>query len=869
MASGQTKFCEPTGRPMYHHIPSCNGLTAAIELINVKEKCRVVATDLMKAFLAWPVQDVPGLSVHCKVSQDGVSICGYLALEALPVQDARLCRGCVPNKYRPIDCFMPETSRCCYCSDRCRVNLLGQALAWGGSGSCSPSDNTNNPRENHASGSGVTNDLSPTCVTNSDMSMSTQLCGQPSQPNYVDDIPALPPPIQEHADCHQPPNFLPQLPTTPQLSQNPRVVTAPAPVTAAIPPFHYSNTRQQPDSNIPASIHNSHTNPLSPSSVPVGLPFGFSSMISHLSIALPESIHHINTGLVITSGGPGFGQVSTGFMQQDQDTQRYAPAGQACTTTVTPDRNQNLYYLHKVQGGEVQVHSSFAADRNLRQPPFSGGGVGAGLYVNSVVNSVVNSEDPNHLGRAGPPTLGAGLYVNSVVNNYRDLNHLWKAGQPEPVSEQHPDYPSSNASLSPQPEETEPLSSSPNAAAATVEADAAAFCTASMDVQGQHLWYQQNNQQKMKHTARLKRPRRGPVEALGELVYSQNLSMPEQDLEECLEESLDMGNALPPPSHHYFRGMHTVPREESDDPAAPQDLASGLKAMSISGGSAVSFRMGSSVRSDDCLLIQLTSLMRTTSENNSDGHVDVHYIGGGSMRSVSMAEASGSSGNTWSRSNPSGVAAQYDRWRSKDLTTNAASGVAAQYERWRSKGSREGGICDMSSSDHSSARRDVEAMEAINAMLQRASAGVHGMQHCEGGPITELYSSGRAVQGNKPYPLLKTQRMKRQTKQPGGNGTDAFQLQSNPLDDPMHPLASPSVVNARQEGYMEMDSLERLRLCMGDSWRLQDNMTVTAQPKGSEAEGNVTVAPLGQEEMNSLERRQLQRLTLQTPPIIT
>eukprot|EP00798_Chlamydomonas_sp_ICE-L_P031433 gene31433-6611_t len=175
----------------------------------------------------------------------------------------------------------------------------------------------------------------------------------------------------------------------------------------------------------------------------------------------------------------------------------------------------------------------------------------------------------------------------------------------------------------------------------------------------------------------------------------------------------------------------------------------------------------------------------------------------------------------------------------------------------------------MSSSDHSSARRDVEAMEAINAMLQRASAGVHGMQHGEGGPITELYSSGRAVQGNKPYPLLKTQRMKRQSKQPGGNGTDAFQLQSNPLDDPMHPLASPSVVNARQEGFMEMDSLERLRLCMGDSWRLQDNMTVAAQPEGSEAEGNVTVAPLGQEEMNSLERRQLQRLTLQTAPIIT
>eukprot|EP00798_Chlamydomonas_sp_ICE-L_P031432 gene31432-6608_t len=321
------------------------------------------------------------------------------------------------------------------------------------------------------------------------------------------------------------------------------------------------------------------TNDLNPTRVPA----------APVTAAIPhEQFHYSNTGWLITSGGPGFGQVSTGFMQQDQDTQHYAPAGQACITTVTPDRNQNLSYLHKVQGGEVKVHSSFAADRNLRQPPFSGGGVGAGLYV------------------------------NLVVNNYGDLNHLWKAGQPEPVSEQHPDYPSSNASSPPQPEVKEPLSSSPNVAAATVEAGATALSTALMDEQGQHLWYK-NNQQAMVHTARLKRPRRGPVEAFGELVYSQNLSMPEQDLEECLEDFLDMGNSSPPLSQQYFRGTPTLPREESDDPAAPQDLASGLKAMSISGGSAVSFRMGSSVRSDDCLLIQLTSLMRTKSEDNSDG----------------------------------------------------------------------------------------------------------------------------------------------------------------------------------------------------------------------------------------------------------
>eukprot|EP00798_Chlamydomonas_sp_ICE-L_P031439 gene31439-6617_t len=188
----------------------------------------------------------------------------------------------------------------------------------------------------------------------------------------------------------------------------------------------------------------------------------------------------------------------------------------------------------------------------------------------------------------------------------------------------------------------------------------------------------------------------------------------------------------------------------------------------------------------------------------SDGHVDVHYMGGESMSTGSrdsgiMAEAPGPSGNASGiLGNPSGVAAQNQRWRSKD----SRSGVAAQSERRGGRGDLRMGRCDMSSSDHSSGRHDSAAMEAIAAVeafaaQDPAHAGLHGMQHGEGGPMTELSSLGQAVQGINLPALLRLRRLTRHA--------------INPLDDPLHPLASIAEVYAGQEGFMETDSLERLQ----------------------------------------------------------
>eukprot|EP00798_Chlamydomonas_sp_ICE-L_P015428 gene15428-21511_t len=90
------------------------------------------------------VHDPPDLPEHFQVSPEGISICGFLTLEALPVQEARLCRGCAPNKYRPINRFLPGQMRCCYHVGR-RVNLLSEDLAMGGWGLCTPSGSENTP----------------------------------------------------------------------------------------------------------------------------------------------------------------------------------------------------------------------------------------------------------------------------------------------------------------------------------------------------------------------------------------------------------------------------------------------------------------------------------------------------------------------------------------------------------------------------------------------------------------------------------------------------------------------------------------------------------------------------------------------------
>eukprot|EP00798_Chlamydomonas_sp_ICE-L_P010512 gene10512-7480_t len=112
MASEQTDLPNPPGKPMYNHISQCGGLEKAIERFNwtlTRPKVpNVCKAGLKAAFKAWPFdnpiqRDPVRLPVHFTVSLAGVSICGVLTLEALPVQEARLCKGCHPNKYRPIN----------------------------------------------------------------------------------------------------------------------------------------------------------------------------------------------------------------------------------------------------------------------------------------------------------------------------------------------------------------------------------------------------------------------------------------------------------------------------------------------------------------------------------------------------------------------------------------------------------------------------------------------------------------------------------------------------------------------------------------------------------------------------------------------
>eukprot|EP00798_Chlamydomonas_sp_ICE-L_P031435 gene31435-6613_t len=143
MASGQTKFPEIPGRPLFNHIPNCAGLKAAIELMNVKLRQQkssssdrsspdLSSSDLQNAFLAWPFDgtnlNIP-VPVHCEVSPAG-------------------------------------------------------------------------PQENVASGSGVTSNLpTPATTTNEEIPMPT------NQPNNAGNVPsqavalAI---IQAHADRHQP-----------------------------------------------------------------------------------------------------------------------------------------------------------------------------------------------------------------------------------------------------------------------------------------------------------------------------------------------------------------------------------------------------------------------------------------------------------------------------------------------------------------------------------------------------------------------------------------------------------------------------------------------------------------------------------------
>eukprot|EP00798_Chlamydomonas_sp_ICE-L_P031438 gene31438-6616_t len=72
----------------------------------------------------------------------------------------------------------------------------------------------------------------------------------------------------------------------------------------------------------------------------------------------------------------------------------------------------------KVQGDGVQSCSAFAGDCNLRQPPFSGVGVGS-QHGSLVVN---NSGDPNHPGRAGTTVL-------STASMDAQGQHLWHQQQ--------------------------------------------------------------------------------------------------------------------------------------------------------------------------------------------------------------------------------------------------------------------------------------------------------------------------------------------------------------------------------------------------------------------------------------------------------
>eukprot|EP00798_Chlamydomonas_sp_ICE-L_P010518 gene10518-7486_t len=394
MASGQTEYPNPPGRPLRNHIPNCVGLKTAFERINEnltqQQKRSVCASDLQKAFSAWPfdranaVLDTPDLPVHFEVGPEGVSICGFLTLEALPVQDARLCKGCVPNRYRPVNRFKKGKSRCCY-HDGCRVSLLAQDLAVGGWGSRAPSaSKTTAAAATAVLPHGKISELSdpnnilasvPTSSTELPVSSGSQgfglvstdsdklrwasghACVTTLTPFVRSSDTASLSPLGQQQPQFQDPNFLPCSSDTSGRSVNQHHQ------------YQYPGAAYAPTSDPTTGMTHQQTGPPYPD------PYARMSNTTNYQ--------------------------SYSMVMPPPQARRHPPSAR--------------FHLG-LQGGGVQRHSAIS---NWRPSPSSGGAAGAVAYVNT----------------------------SDVNNSGVSLTQWGGAGPPKPGSGQHPYYPSSNASL--------------------------------------------------------------------------------------------------------------------------------------------------------------------------------------------------------------------------------------------------------------------------------------------------------------------------------------------------------------------------------------------------------------------------------------
>eukprot|EP00798_Chlamydomonas_sp_ICE-L_P031444 gene31444-6624_t len=442
MASGQTDFSD-LGMPLYYHIPQCAGLKAAIKLIDVNlsrpRKGSERTSDLQKAFTAWPfdktIQDIPDLPVHYEEHPDyhqlhasgSFSPVFDTSSESYPTMPQDLLQSpSLVTATAPVTAAFSQGQ----IAQLVDANNFPASIHYNNTNLLSPSSDPVRPAFGFQAGN--TNQLSPS--------------SDPVRPAF---------------------GF--QAGNTNQLSPSSD------PVRPALG-FQAGNTNQLSPSSDPVrpalGFQAGNTNQLSPSSVPVRPALGFqagnTNQVSPSSVPNPSPTatpRTFSTNSPQTPNSPNSPN-SLGCSQQRHQSQQQFHTDNSITAT--PDRNMQPGPLYdpKEQGGGVQMHSTFAGDNNLRQPWSSGG----------VEGPYGNSEDLNHLWRAGPPT-----HVSEQHPHYPSSNASFPTLQqqqqleqqqwlPTPVSEQHPHYPSSNVSFPTLqlPQQQGPPSSSLNAAAATM-----------------------------------------------------------------------------------------------------------------------------------------------------------------------------------------------------------------------------------------------------------------------------------------------------------------------------------------------------------------------------------------------------------------